>query len=112
MTKEQKYLLIGILVVIVIIVSIFLFVKISKNKKKRAGNTICENVILHLGSKDNISSMEAKGSRLVAYLKDNSKVNEIELKKLGVTSIMKMSNKVTLVIGKVSSEVVAIYNNQ
>lgn len=106
-----KYGLIGAgVVVIAFIIAFVIAGVISKNKKKKEGNELCEKIILNLGNKDNIKTIEAKGSRLVVSLLDSSKMNEEELKNLGVTSILKMSNKITLVLGNISLEVVEFYN--
>lgn len=106
-----KYGLIGAgVAVIAFIVAFVIAGVISKNKKKKEGNELCEKIILNLGNKENIKTIEAKGSRLVVSLLDSSKMNEEELKNLGVTSILKMSNKITLVLGNISLEVVEFYN--
>ena len=106
-----KYGLIGAgVAVIAFIVAFVIAVVISKNKKKKEGNELCEKIILNLGNKENIKTIEAKSSRLVVSLLDSSKMNEEELKNLGVTSILKMSNKITLVLGNISLEVVEYYN--
>ena len=48
--------------------------------------------------KGNIKEIKAIGSRLNLVLLDKEKINRGRLKELGVTSILVMSNKVTLVI--------------
>lgn len=106
-----KYCLIGVGVLVVAFIVAFIYAKVIKNKTKKQGNELCAKIILNLGDKENIKSLEAKGSRLVVTLLDESKINEEELKNIGVTSILKMSSKVTLVIGNISSDVVNYYNN-
>ena len=98
--------------IIVAVVVFFLVAIISKKVKNKKSNEISEKILFYLGGKDNIVSIEAKGSRLSLSLKNKELLNEEELKKLGVTSILKMSNKLTLVMGNLSSEVVSLYNNQ
>ena len=74
-----------------------------KNKKKKNQNEKIErsqNVLLALGGEENILSIEAKESRLNIVLKDSSLLNEEALKSLGVSSIVRMSKKTTLVIGR------------
>ena len=43
-------------------------------------------------------NLEAKGSRLILYLINNELVNKDELHNLGVSSIIKSQDKVTLVL--------------
>ncbi len=100
-----------ILVVLVVVLLIVLFLLKNKNRNKE-DKGICENILLFLGGKQNISFIEAKGSRLVVSLINKELINDEELKKLGVTSILKMSNKITLVIGNISQKIVEVYNNQ
>ena len=71
---------------------------IQKNKKveKKGVNDINE-WINALGTKENIVEVNAIGSRLSIKLKDKEKINREELTRLGVKSIVMMSDKVTLV---------------
>lgn len=103
--------LVCLIVLIVIALIILLFLLKNKNRNKE-DKGICENILLFLGGKQNISFIEAKGSRLVVSLINKELINDEELKKLGVTSILKMSNKITLVIGNISQKIVEVYNNQ
>ena len=89
-------------VVILIAIAIVLIVVLSKRKKQPKINK--QDVVIDtnewliaLGGKENIIEKEAKGSRLVLRLNDPSLINEEKLKELGVSNIMKMSNKITLV---------------
>ena len=89
-------------VVILIAVAIVLIVILSRRKKQPKINK--QDVVIDtnewliaLGGKENILEKEAKGSRLVLKLNDPEKINEEKLKELGVSNIMKMSNKITLV---------------
>ena len=89
-------------VAILIIVAIILIVIFSKRKGKPTVNKqdvkIDTNEWLEaLGGRDNIMEKEAKGSRLVLKLQNPELINEEKLKELGVSNIMKMSNKITLV---------------
>ena len=71
---------------------------IEKNKKQN-------NTFLKIfGGEDNIISCEARGSRLVLVLKDYDLLDENKLKENGVTSLIKATNKVTLIIGEKSKE--------
>ena len=94
------YIAIGVAVLIA--VAIVLIIVLSKNKKGKKVSK--QDVIidtnewlLALGGRDNILEKNATGSRLVVKLNDPSKLNEEKLKELGVSNILKMSNKITLV---------------
>ena len=95
----------GCALLLVIIFLILLFTVIIPSKKKKVifqGN----EWINALGEKDNIKEVTAIGSRLSVVLLDKEKINRDRLKELGVSSILVMSNKVTLVI-EGQAEVVA-----
>ena len=51
-----------------------------------------------LGGKENILEHSLNGSRLTLSLTDYNAVNEVKLNELGVDSVIKMSNKIILVI--------------
>ena len=106
------YIGIPLLVLVLLAVGFFIYSKVSKKRKNKEGLQIAEKIILHLGNKENISSLESKGSRLVVVLKDKTLMNEEELKNVGVSSLVKMSSKVTLVLGNLSSEVEKVFNSK
>ena len=56
------------------------------------------DILLALGGKENILEHSLVGSRLTLTLTDYDVVNEAKLNELGVDSIIKMSNKIILVI--------------
>ena len=94
------YIAIGVAVLIAL--AIVLIIVLSKNKKGKKVSkqdvVIDTNEwLLALGGRDNILEKNATGSRLVVKLNDPSKLNEEKLKELGVSNILKMSNKITLV---------------
>lgn len=64
-----------------------------------------------LGGKENIQEATAVGSRLSLKLNDKDQINRDKLKELGVSSILVMSNKVTLVIEKQAEKVCEFINN-
>lgn len=65
-----------------------------------------------LGNKDNIKEVSAVGSRLNVVLEDIEIINRDKLKELGVSNILVMSKKVTLVIeGKAEQVAEAIKNS-
>ena len=86
--------LVGVIVIAIVIILIF------GVKKKEPVEPIAEKSewVEALGGPDNIVSTEAVGSRLVVNLKDKSLLNKETLKKLGVTNIIEMSNKITLLL--------------
>ena len=67
----------------------------NKKAKPKVNNDEWFNA---LGGKDNIKEINAVGSRLSLVLKDKDIVDREKLKTLGVSSVVSMSNKVTLVI--------------
>lgn len=100
--------------VIVVILLIVLFLVIRNFKKKKyllSRNNANNEMLINLGGQDNIIEAKATGSRLSLVLKDYSIVNESRLKELGVSSIIKMSNKITLVIGAESQDIFNLINN-
>ena len=88
-------IVVGIILLTILIVFL---IKGKKNKKveKKGVNDINEWIIA-LGTKENIVEVNAIGSRLSIKLKDKEKINREELTRLGVKSIVMMSDKVTLV---------------
>ena len=85
-------------IILVVIVVILVSIK-SKSKTNNKIETKSNSSWLSaLGEKDNIIEVESKGSRLTLTLRDSSLINDDKLKELGVTSIIKMSNKVILVV--------------
>ena len=89
------FALVGIILVTIALILIF-----ANTKKKKPEVKIAEKSlwIVALGGEDNIISSEANGSRLMVVLKDKDKMDHEELKKLGVTNFIEMSNKITLLL--------------
>lgn len=106
------YICLGIIVLI--IATIIVIYVIKNRKKKIAEPQYNENFNLwieKLGGKDNIVSVSGIGSRLSLELKDDSLLKE-DIKELGVTSIMKMSGKIVLVVENSASDIAEkIQNN-
>ena len=90
------------LILIIVGCAILFFVAISFTiitiKKKKAPKLDNNVWLLALGEKDNIKEVNAIGSRLTLSLVDKEKIDREKLKELGVSSVLTMSNKVTLVI--------------
>lgn len=97
------YLAIGAAILIVLILFILLMINFSKKGKQleeAEKKLVKASIAEFLGGKENIISSSKNGSRIVLELKDYSKVDETKLKENGVLSIIKMSNKITLVFNK------------
>ena len=105
------YLALAVAGVVLITVLVFVFLALKRRKaapKVEEVKVDSSLIKAALGGEDNIVSHSINGSRIVIELKDYSLVNEKSLNELGVASIIKMSNKITLVV-KGNSE--AFYKN-
>ena len=67
-------------------------------KRKKSKPFISDDWFMALGGNENIKEISAVGSRLSLVLKDKEAIAREKLKTLGVSSVLVMSNKVTLVI--------------
>ena len=74
---------------------ILIYLIISKKKENQDNGGVW---LLALGNKENIKEVSAVGSRLTVNLEDKEKIDRVKLKELGVSSVIVMSNKITLVI--------------
>ena len=74
---------------------IVIYLVVSNKKEKTNNGGVW---LLALGSKENIKEVSAVGSRLTVNLEDKEKIDRVKLKELGVSSVLVMSNKITLVI--------------
>lgn len=95
----------GVVLVVVVLLVIFL---VRRNRKPKIADA---DWFEALGGKENIKEAIAVGSRLSLYLNDKEAINRDRLKELGVSSVLVMSNKVTLVIEGQAEKVAAIINN-
>ena len=87
-------IILGALLVVAVV--IFLVIKL---RSKKANKSIDNNEwFVALGEKENIKEVSGVGSRLTLVLVDKEKIDREKLKSLGVSSVLTMSNKVTLVI--------------
>ncbi|MFA5421928.1 MAG: hypothetical protein WC344_03990 [Bacilli bacterium] len=84
----------------IIIVALLIIFLVGNKKTIKAPFVIKDaNAFLQaLGGKDNILSIAATGSRLAVSLKQKDLLDEASLKCNGVLSLIKMSDKITLVI--------------
>ena len=83
----------GLLLLLVIVMVIRFHV--TKSPKVKVDNN---EWFVALGGKENIKEIAAVGSRLSLNLADKEAIDREKLKTLGVSSVVVMSNKVTLVI--------------
>ena len=92
----------GVLLVAAIIIVIYLLTHRRSKKSLDSGAWL-----IALGDKENIKEVIATGSRLSLVLVDKEKIDREKLKELGVSSVLVMSNKVTLVIEEKAEQVAA-----
>ena len=83
----------GVLLIAVAIIFIIVFLR-RRSAQKMSGGLWLEA----LGGHDNIEDVSGVGSRVTLILKDKEAINREQLKTLGVSSVLTMSNKVILVI--------------
>ena len=99
LTSENTPLIIWLAVVdallILVVVLLFIRNKVKNSPKNKVNNDDWFNA---LGGKENVKEISAVGSRLSLNLIDKEKIDREKLKTLGVSSVVTMSNKVTLVI--------------
>lgn len=80
---------------IIVIVLMIIRNKVKSTPKNKVNN---DDWFVALGGKENVKEINATGSRLSLNLIDKEKIDREKLKTLGVSSVVTMSNKVTLVI--------------
>ena len=95
------YIALGMMVLIIIAIALILL--LSKRKKKQPiekQNAVIDSSIWlnALGGRENIIEKSATGSRLTLKVVDMNRIDEVKLKELGVSNIIKMSNKIILVL--------------
>lgn len=91
------WIAVALVAVIVIVIVLILF--LNKTRKKKEPEIAKKSEWIDaLGGEDNIVSSEAYGSRLSLTLVDKTKINREKLTTLGVTSVIEMSEKITLLL--------------
>ena len=100
-------LIIGLIIlgIIIVVVVVLLIRNKAKSNNKKASNDLFNQIMEGLGGIANIDSLEAKMSRLNVSLKNDNLLNIESLKASGVSRVIKMSSKITLLIGDVASEI-------
>ena len=94
----------GVVLVIAALLIIFL---VRRNKKPRISDADWFDA---LGGKENVVEHTKVGSRISLVLKDYDVVDETKLNELGVDSIIKMSNKITLVVKGDADSLYKLFN--
>ena len=107
--QDYAFWIAFVVAVLIIISVVYIMCFRKKNKIKSIPNLNWENA---LGGKGNIITAEAKGSRLSIKLVDSNLINKDELSKLGVTSSIAMSDKITLVLSNNASKIAEILNEK
>lgn len=99
-----------VLVAVILLILYFSLKKRRKNVKEVENHIdIDDNVFFAFGGKDNIKSVELKGSRLVIELFDQTKFEKEFVKDKGIDRVLVMSNKITLV-GENVEEIYKLFN--
>ena len=116
LTNYGFYFALALAILIFIAVVIAFIVSVLKNKKRDIKENIEnkpqeEQLIKYIGGEDNVISHSINRSRIVLVLKDYSLVDEDKLKSCGVESIIKMSNKITLVSNDSSAIYKSLFND-
>ena len=108
------FIALGVAALIAIAIIVVLAIHFYSNKN----NSVVEESIVkpdvsiyeYLGGKENVLHHEKNGSRISLELKDDSKLDADKLKGIGVDSIIKMSNKTTLVVRNNPDEFYKLFN--
>ena len=104
-------LVVAILLLIALICLIVGMVRYHlKNKKAKQEKTSNEEWFLALGGKENIIFASGVGSRLKVQLKVKENIDKNLLIKLGVTSIIKMSDALILVVENKAEKISELLN--
>ena len=99
LTNDSNSLIIILIIVGAVVllaaIGVLLYFLVFKKKGSKDNSGVW---LLALGNKENVKEVSAIGSRLTFNLVDKEKIDREKLKELGVSSVLVMSNKVTLVI--------------
>ena len=113
--KNYAWLLaVGVALIIILTIVIIFVIKNRKGgrvKKKEESLATPDEWIDALGGKDNIVEASATGSRLSIQIKNTELINRELLTNLGVTNIVMMSNKITLVTNLDNQKIVEKIEN-
>lgn len=91
---------------VVIILAVIFALYVFKRKKKNNVQTINGNdIVAALGGASNIEEVNRTGSRISVKLQNTQLINKDKLKENGISNIVAMSNKVTLVASENSENI-------
>lgn len=85
--------IIAVAIAVILALTIVIILLVNKNKKATSGG-----VIELVGGEDNVIESNLKGSRLTLLLKDKKLINNEELHKIGVISVIETGDKTILVL--------------
>lgn len=113
----RNYAWIFCVAVVVIIILTIVIIFLVKNRKPSKPKKIvsvasADEWVEALGGNDNIVDVSSTGSRLSIKIKNRDLINRDALTKLGVTSIVLMSDKVTLVTNLDNQKIVEKLQNR
>ena len=91
-------LIIWLAVVDFFLIATIVLVIVTRRHGKKNPKVVDSNWFDALGGKENVKEVTAVGSRLTLNLENKDNIDRDKLKTLGVSSVLVMSNKVTLVI--------------
>ena len=111
MNMSDYFIYILIAVVLIVLVW-FIFAKGLKNKKPKDIPIDLEALINAFGGIDNIRETEAQGSKIRVFVENDDLVKVNVLKELGASGIIQSTGKVTVILGKFSSEISGIINDK
>ena len=116
MNMSDYFIYILIAVVLIVLVW-FIFAKGLKNKKPKEVTLKdipidLEALVNAFGGIDNIKETEAQGSKIRVFVENDDLVKVNVLKELGASGIIQSTGKVTVILGKFSSEISKIINDK
>lgn len=109
---DHLVLCICLLAIVVSLIAIVIILIKKKFTSKKDDFSSLEEYVEIFGGLANIIEVKARESRLSLVLKDYQVINEEKLKEKGVTSSIKMTNKITYVIGSMAKEIEEYINSK
>ena len=103
--NNALWICLAIVGLILLTILIIYILKLPSKKANKAQPINNDEWLTALGGKDNVAEINQNGSRISVNLKDDNLLDREKLTFLGVSSVVKMSNKVTLVVSKDSQKI-------
>lgn len=110
--SDHLILCLCLLAILVSLIAIVVILSVKKSKKKKSAGKEFERLIECFGGIENILRVQSRESRLSLVLKDYDAVQEEELKKIGISSSIRMSHKITFVVGSKAAQIEEYIQNQ